>query len=123
MRSVEEKDAETLRNWKNEHKEHFFFKKEISKDDQLIWFKTFHERLNDFMFIIEDKNQPIGCIGARLYQESIDIYNVILGDKKYKGKHVMKNALWATVSFSNLIYYSKPVRVKVLTTNPAREWY
>ncbi len=123
LRSSVQEDIEVLRLWKNYHKEFFFYKNEITKEEQYSWFNALAERANDHMFIIEDKQNPVGCIGARLYSEYVDIYNVILGDKNYKGKHIMKNALWAVVSLSNFIYNFKPVCVSVLKSNPAINWY
>jgi len=123
LRSVEQNDAEILRLWKNTHKEFFFYKQEIQKVEQQEWINSLANRQNDHLFIVMDKNNPVGCIGTRLYQEFVDIYNVILGDKNYKGVHVMTNAVWATIAFSNLVFNNKPVRVRVLRNNPAIKWY
>ena len=123
LRTINANDAEILRIWKNEHKDFFFYKKEISAEEQLVWYKSLQEREEDYMFIVEDGQKPIGCIGSRLFNEFIDVYNVILGDKNYKGMHVMKNALWAVVAFSTLIFAGRPIRVQVLKTNPAIRWY
>jgi len=123
LRSVLKTDAEVLRKWKNDHKEFFFHKQEISKEEQEKWIESLNARKDDHMFIIMDNETPIGSVGTRLYQEFVDIYNVILGDKSYKGKHVMTHAVWATVAFSNLVFVNKPVRVRVLRSNPAIKWY
>ena len=123
LRTIESDDTEVLRIWKNEHKEYFFYKKDITEEEQQLWFKAFSERQDDHMFVIEDNLKPIGCIGVRLHNNIVDVYNVILGDKKYKGMHVMTTALWAVVCFSNLIYKGKPASVRVLQSNPAIKWY
>lgn len=123
LRTIGNCDLEILRMWKNEHKEYFFYKVDITQEEQLIWFTNLNERMHDYMFIIEDQGMGIGCIGARKDQECIDIYNVILGDKNYKGQHIMTNALWAVVAFCNLIFRENPVRVRVLRNNPAIKWY
>jgi RimJ/RimL family protein N-acetyltransferase len=123
LRTASKRDAEILRQWKNDHREFFFYKQEISKEEQEKWIDSLENRENDHMFIIMDDNKPVGSVGTRLYQEFVDIYNVILGDKSYKGKHVMTDAVWATVAFSNLVFVNKPVRVRVLRTNPAIKWY
>ena len=123
LRTIDLNDAEVLRLWKNDHKEFFFCKLEISHEDQKSWIKSLSERKDDHMFIIMHREKPIGCIGVRLYQEFADIYNVILGDKEYRGKHLMTNALKSVVSLCTLIFDNKPVRVRVLRTNPAIKWY
>jgi RimJ/RimL family protein N-acetyltransferase len=123
FRSIEKRDIEVLRIWKNQHNEFFFYKKEITFEEQEQWFKDLNNRLHDHMFIVTAGEEYVGCIGARLYQECIDIYNVILGDKKYSGQKVMSTALYAIVAFCNLIYRDKPIRVRVLRNNPAINWY
>jgi len=123
LRSVIQSDAEILRKWKNEHREFFFYKHEISKEEQEKWIESFNERETDHMFIIMDEGKPVGLVGTRLYQEFVDIYNVILGDKSYKGEYVMTNAVWATVAFSDLVFKNRPIRVRVLRNNPAIKWY
>ena len=123
MRSIGASDLETLRKWKNDHKDFFFFKNQITKEEQLKWFDHLNIKNDDHMFIIEKSNELIGCIGVRLYQEFADVYNVILGNIAYKGQHIMTNAVEATVAFSNLIYNNVPVRVRVLRNNPAIKWY
>ncbi len=123
LRTVEMDDAESLRIWKNEHKEFFFQKKEITPDEQAKWISSLNDREHDHMFVVMDNDKRIGCIGARLYNNAVDIYNVILGDKQYKGQHVMKNALWAMSSLCSLIYPGKQQIVRVLLNNPAIMWY
>ena len=123
MRSIILSDIEYLRVWKNTHKEFFFYKNEIEKEAQLNWYNQYSLKNNDDMFIIENSNEKIGCIGVRLFQEFADIYNVILGNKAYKGKHIMTSAMGATIALCSLMYKNVPVRVRVLKNNPAITWY
>ena len=123
LRSIEPSDAETLRIWKNQHKEYFFHKHDITINEQQSWIAALNERVNDHMFIVMDDQKPVGCIGARLYKDFVDVYNVILGDKDYMGQHIMTNALWSVVAFSNLIYSNRSVIVRVLRNNSAIKWY
>jgi len=123
IRSVRECDIETLRIWKNAHKEFFFLKTEITKAMQKEWYRVFSARQNDHMFVVLDSNKYVGCIGARYQDDYVDLYNIILGDKEFKGKHVMVNALWSIATLSNQLYTDKPIRVRVLESNPAVNWY
>jgi hypothetical protein len=123
IRSLRECDIEILRLWKNEHKEYFFLKTDITKAMQNEWFRAYNHRKNDHMFVILYKAQYIGCVGARYLDDCVDLYNIILGDKNYKGKHVMTNALWAVAKFSRILYKGKSIRVRVLKNNPAINWY
>lgn len=123
VRTISNEDAEILRLWKNEHRQFFFYNKEISFDEQKLWMDQMNRRTNDFMFIVENNSVPIGCVGARVIEDFVDIYNVILGNKLYKGKHIMTEALWSVVSFCTLFFNSMPIRVRVLKSNPAIKWY
>jgi RimJ/RimL family protein N-acetyltransferase len=123
IRSIDEKDIEYLRVWKNENKEFFFLKSEISKSDQLNWFNSMKSRQDDEMFIVEKFDQPIGCIGARLYEGFVDIYNVIMGDKNFKGQHIMMKVMQQTINHCKAIYPDMAIKVRVLPNNPAVNWY
>lgn len=123
LKSIDKNEIETIRIWKNEHKQYFFYQKDISEVEQLSWFDKFELNINDHMFIINDDKTPVGCIGARLINNYVDIYNVILGNKEYKGKHLMKNALWSVVTLFRYIYKTDNFQVSVLKNNPAIMWY
>jgi RimJ/RimL family protein N-acetyltransferase len=123
MRPITLDDIEYLRVWKNLNKEYFFFKEEITKEDQLNWYNRFILFPDNYMFIIENENEKIGCIGVRLFQGFADVYNVILGNNIYKGKHVMTNAIEAIIALCSLIYKDIPICVRVLNNNPAIQWY
>lgn len=123
MRTVDMDDAESLRVWKNDHKDFFFLKRDITPKEQFNWMQALFENDHDHMFMVMDNEKRIGCIGARLYNDDVDIYNVILGDKQYQGHHIMKNALWAISSLCKFIYPGKRQIVRVLSNNPAIQWY
>ncbi|MDD5676909.1 MAG: GNAT family N-acetyltransferase [Kiritimatiellae bacterium] len=123
MRTIGADDIELLRGWKNEHRQFFFYKKIITLEQQQAWYQRWSQEMHDHMFIIEVENRKVGCIGIRLFQDTADVYNVILGDKQFGGKGIMSQALCATVAFSQLLYPVIPVCVRVLQTNPAIAWY
>jgi len=123
LRSIKEDDIQLLRQWKNDHREFFFYKQIITVDQQKEWFTRWSSETCDHLFVVELKGASIGCIGARLFQETVDVYNVILGDKAFKGQGVMSEALRAVVAFSQFLYSGLPVCVRVLQTNPAVGWY
>ena len=123
VRSVCEDDIDILRSWKNDHKEYFFHKTEITKAQQIQWYKSFSRRVDDHIFVVLDAANYVGCVGARCLDENVDLYNIILGDKNYKGKHVMTKALWAVASICTLLYEEMPINVRVLKSNPAINWY
>jgi len=123
MRTIGADDIELLRGWKNEHRQFFFYKEIITEEQQQAWYRRWSLEAQDHLFIVEVENRSVGCIGTRLFQDTADVYNVILGDKQFGGKGVMSEALCATVAFSQLLYAGLPVCVRVLQTNPAIGWY
>jgi len=113
---------EQLRTWKNENKKSFFFNKDISPDGQLKWFEDYKKRENDYIFIIHYRGISIGCIGFRIIGKLIDIYNVILGEKKYSGNNLVGKAMHILCSYL-MDNYDLRITCKVLLSNPARQWY
>lgn len=123
MRTITEEDIEVLRQWKNSHREFFFHKDLISPEQQTLWYRQFSEAADDHMFVIVVEATIIGCIGARLLNGCVDIYNVILGRKEYGRRGIMSSALKATCAFVGLLYSGRPIQVRVLKENSAIRWY
>ena len=123
---ISKEDLEFLRIWKNNHKEVFFYQKEISKQAQKKWYSGYLGRnLNneDFMYIVNYKGNDVGCIGYRIIDNQIDIYNVILGDDRFKGKHLITQAIKQLCQFLHLSYNFN-ITAKVLINNyKALKWY
>lgn len=126
LRYIDERDLELLRIWKNENKKRFFFQKDISYREQAEWFSGFLERNDDYMFIVEFIEQlsstRIGCLGFRMIDGDIDIYNVIRG-KRIDNKFTMGDALKLMLNFICSEFPEKNIVCKVLTDNPAIAWY
>lgn len=123
IRSIIESDIEILRQWKNDHRGFFFFQSLISPEAQKVWFNDFQKRKNDHMFIVEVAGDPVGCLGYRLLENGeADIYNVILGNKRFENKGVMTQALQLMTRHITEITSAK-IGLKVLKKNPAVEWY
>jgi len=116
-------DLELIRNWKNENRQAFFYDKVISSQEQEKWYESYIDRNDDFIMLIKLNFEKIGCIGFRLIDGAVDIYNVILGRKEYGGRGVMSRA--SQVLYSYIIdNYSKEVTLKVLEKNmQAISWY
>jgi RimJ/RimL family protein N-acetyltransferase len=120
--TAQKEDIENLRIWKNKNRKFFFYKKVITKDAQKIWFREYLSRPDDYMFIIKLNDFSIGCMGFRLIDHVIDVYNVILGKKKYGKKGYMSIALNTMCNYA-FNTYKLPVTVRVLKENPAVKWY
>lgn len=126
LRYIEERDLELLRVWKNKNKKRFFHQNEISPKQQKEWFLGFIERPDDYMFMVElvckMTQETIGCMGFRVNDNVIDVYNVIRG-KKIDAGFKMSDALHLMLNFVVSEFCEKDIVCKVLTNNPAVGWY
>jgi hypothetical protein len=129
LRSITKDDIENLRNWKNENKNSFFLKQEITPEQQEKWFSNFSDRGNDHMFIVEQLHegtwQPTGCMGFRKLEEEgcVDAYNIIRSRKLGSASFNMSDAFRLMLAFASSLFSNLPLRVKVLSGNPAVAWY
>lgn len=129
LRSIDKADIEDLRNWKNDNKTSFFLKQEITREQQEKWYGMFVTRDYDQMFIVEQKVgeewKKIGCMGFRKLADEgcIDGYNIIRSRKIEPSTFTMSDAFRGMLAYASSLYPELPVRVKVLSNNPAVEWY
>jgi len=122
LRAVAKEDTELLRKWKNCNREYFFNKEVISSSQQEEWYKGYMKRPEDFIFIAEFDGDIMGCMGFRLLDNEIDIYNVILGQERFRGKGLMGRSLRMLCCYIT-DNYTNDVTLKVLAANTARKWY
>lgn len=129
LRTIGREDIENLRVWKNKNKGSFFLNRDITLEEQEKWFAAFSERNDDFMFVVEqfagDEWQSIGCLGFRKLADEgcVDAYNIIRAVKLEPSSFTMSDAFRAMLAFAALKYEDLPIRCKVLSENPAVEWY
>jgi len=129
LRFIDLGDIEELREWKNANKGSFFLQQDITLEQQNEWYARFRERDDDFMFIVEqlagDRWEKIGCMGFRLLEndECVDGYNIIRSQKIGGASFSMTDAFKAMLAYADSQYPGLPVRVKVLSGNPAVAWY
>lgn len=125
LRSANYPDIELLREWKNKNKESFFYHKDISEAQQIQWFSSYIQKENDYMFIIEEnvenKFEPIGCMGFRVQGDDIDLYNIIRGTKS-RTSASMYEAMYIMLSYIRTIW-NLPIKCDVIKDNPAVNWY
>jgi RimJ/RimL family protein N-acetyltransferase len=125
LRSISEDHVDLLRKWKNANKNSFFLKEEISDEQQRKWYRSFFERENDYMFLVEEKIGTecivVGCMGFRVANDIADIYNVIRGRESLNQAR-MRDALLIMCSYIKSLNYQK-IGCKVLRDNPAVGWY
>ncbi|MEA2016030.1 MAG: GNAT family N-acetyltransferase [Actinomycetota bacterium] len=123
LRSIEKEDIELIRKWRNENRRYFFYKEEIDAGQQEEWFKSYKNNGKENIFIVEFEGLKVGCIGFRFINNTIDVYNVILGDKKFGGRGIMGRALKLMCGYI-IDNYDGEITLMVLPeNNKARQWY
>jgi len=122
LRAVSVVDLENLRQWKNEQREFFFHKDEISPQQQRNWYAAYQRCPNDFMFMTILDGQSFGCMGIRWLENVWDIYNVILGRSEFGSRGLMRKAFKIMIAHVLSIKES-PITLQVLKLNPAVDWY
>jgi RimJ/RimL family protein N-acetyltransferase len=123
LRTIGVDDIESLREWKNNDRQYFFHKTIIAPEQQRAWYAKFSQTPHDHMFAVWLGDVRVGCIGARLLEDGIDVYNVILGRKDHGRKGIMSAALKAICTYVRFLYPGQSIRVRVLKINPAIRWY
>lgn len=133
LKEIEQADQDDLRTWKNTHKMSFFFQQDITPEMQAGWFAKYQARNaenTDHMFMVQERDATtgtlvnIGCMGFRDEGNSIDIYNLMRGQRlESDSGHTMSDALNAMLACAQTTYPGKPVTCMVLQNNPARGWY
>jgi len=125
LRAIEECDLDDLRVWKNHDRERFFFKGIIGPEQQAQWYAGFRARPEDFMFMVEAPRPPtprrFGCMGFRLIEGVVDVYNVIRGEDLHGDDAKMSDALALMCSYA--LSFGRDITLKVLRDNPAVGWY
>jgi RimJ/RimL family protein N-acetyltransferase len=122
LRAVTDVDLENLRQWKNEQREFFFHKDEITPEQQRNWYAAFQGRPYDFMFMTALDGQTFGCMGIRWLENAWDIYNVILARPELGGRGHMSKAFKTMLAYA-LALKRSPITLQVLKHNPAVRWY
>jgi hypothetical protein len=121
--TINRDNIELLRLWKNYHRQFFFYNKIITKEEQIKWYEKFKKRDLDYIFIVEYLDEKIGCMGARLIDNTFDIYNIILGEKKYEKKGLMSKSFNLMISFL-MDSFDYDITIKaLLSNNNAINWY
>ena len=100
----------------------FFHQKDILEGEQIEWYRSYLQRPNDQMFIVNVNEKKIGCMGIRAVDNHWDVYNIILGDRRYSKQGFMSKA-FQLMLIGALDQNIKPIRLTVLKQNPAITWY
>lgn len=123
LTSASDDDQERLRIWKNAHRRSFFYQEIIEPKQQVKWFQRYQDRADDYMFMVEEDGNPIGCMAFRAEdEETIDLYNIIRGEE---GNHrvTMQSAMHVMLAYISERFPDRKIKCDVLKDNPAVKWY
>ena len=116
-------DIENLRLWKNKHKNSFFHKKDITREEQEYWFNSVYSNNNDdIMFVVVLDGKKIGCMGYRFRDNNIDVYNIMRGVDSTSESFKMSHAFQLMLKYLRS-KYNEVISCVVLNQNPAFNWY
>jgi hypothetical protein len=113
---------EALREWRNAHSHRFHHQMPITVEGQRQWFEAYLSRPDDYLFMVMEGMDPIGCLGIRFIEGAWDVYNVLRGRSSTSSVGFMSQALAMMIEFA-LRLRAVPVKVEVLADNPALSWY
>ena len=123
IRSVEPRDIETLRVWKNKNREFFHFKKIISPHAQIEWFQIFSAKPDRDLLICEHEGELVACVGFRENDaQTVELFNLICGKDELLGTGVVKEFVYHCFRVLSDSYAF--VNLEVLKSNArAVNWY
>lgn len=122
LKEISIEDIESIRLWKNKHKNSFFYNKDISKNEQEVWFNTIYSNNEDVMFIVVLDGKKIGCMGYRFKDDYIDVFNIMRGERSSSKGFKMSKAFRLMLEYLRG-KYNKVISCVVLNNNPAFNWY
>lgn len=121
--SASDIDQDRLRRWKNDHRTSFFYQKLIQPEQQLEWFRGYQSRDSDYMFMVEERGCPVGCMAFRAEDDNtVDLYNIIRGESG-SGKVFMRDAMHVMLAYIRKEFPDREIKCDVLRDNPAVRWY
>ena len=123
LESISAEHLELLRLWKNNHSHRFFYQEQITPAQQRQWFDGYSSRPGDWIFLIHDANinLAVGCLGYRVLDKEIDIYNVLRAEDVPSRSSAHSHALNILTNHIAATY-QLPIRARVLADNPAARW-
>lgn len=114
LKTIRKRDIEYCRKMKNKFLHTFFYQKIISKQEQIEWYHRYMDEENNYIFVMTKFLQKIGCIGYRIRDKTIDLYNLMAN---YNCEKQMKCAVDLVVRHIVEIYGEIPIGMYVLKSN------
>ena len=122
LKEIDLDDIEYLREWKNKHRNSFFHKEVITSEQQSKWFDSYSIDPENNMFVVMLANKAVGCMGYRMKDDIIDVYNIMRGVDTNDENFKMSDAFKLMLNYIHYKYHKK-ITCVVLNDNPAFQWY
>lgn len=104
---------ETLRLWRNENRFYFINQEIITPNMQKKWFAQYQKNPNDTVYIVYFESKSVGVISVVKIGDAIKIGRLMLGDKSYKKRGIMGEALEKIITKNK----DKKIFLEVLKNN------
>lgn len=126
LRPVAKKDLEFCRALRNENRYACFYQKEISKKEQKKWWGLYCSEPGE-LFVVEKRvgfrYARIGCVGYKIRDDFVDLYNVMLLHK-WRGQGIVPLAIGMLKTVLPDECKWMPIGVYVLRSNyDEYKWY
>jgi hypothetical protein len=123
LQSITAEHLELLRAWKNSYSHRFFHQEQITPSQQRDWFAAYSAHPNDWIFLIHDAGAAItaGCIGYRVIDNEVDVYNVLRAENVPSRSRAHSHAINILTNYVATTH-TLPIRGRVLVGNPAARW-
>ncbi|MFI5346132.1 MAG: GNAT family N-acetyltransferase [Elusimicrobiota bacterium] len=121
LTSVAKEDVEELRLWKNEARATFFYKKEISQEEQENWYRGYLTRDDDQLFSVQRDGRRAGFIGVRMKSNDTEVYAVIARPQP-EGRRLLGPALRLAATYAAAGGVAR-VFCRILKDDSIRDWF
>lgn len=121
LRLLEERDLALILAWRNRDEARKWFKDSnvISMDQHRLWFEKYIEKENDFHFIVESNNKPVGQASVYyIHKENSEAeIGRFLVDPNSAGKGYIKQACIELIKFCQNSLKLKYIFLEVMENN------
>ncbi len=106
IRTITNNDIELIRYWRNDEsiRSCFVDSKIISSSQQQNWYEGYKNKKDDYMFIIELEQKPVGSIALyHITSTTAEYGRLMIGEKMALGKGVAQTASKLIIQFAEIL--------------------
>ena len=129
IRPADVGDLEILRVWRNAHAGAFYDTRPIDAAAQRAWFARFSADPGQRLYVLEDAEGPVACVGFRVIDGTpddprrLELFNLIAGEPRARGTGLVA-VFYATLARELSACGVETIRAEVRRDNQsALRWY